>query len=221
MDPEQLHFPATLRNRQVILETMLAWLGPEQLKQSPYRVLEIASGSGEHSVHLAPGLAEVQPRLRWLSTDLKPEHVASSQAWQRACPVDCFEPPARLDVLDLKGSALAKSPSFDLIYCANMIHIAPWSCTLGFFAVAQALLAPRGRIFLYGPFMRDGVHTSASNASFSQGLRNQNPEWGVRELEKVESVAADHGFERCELASMPANNLSLLFRPQNDAETST
>lgn len=212
MSDPKLHFPATLRNRQAILEVMQGWLSPQALSQAPYRVLEIAAGSGEHSLHLAPGLAKLQPELRWTSTDLKSEHLASIQAWQAESEATCFDPPCLLDVLHPEDSALSQDAHFDLLYCANMIHIAPWACTAGLFSVAEQHVQAGGHLMLYGPFMREGAHTSQSNADFSAGLRAQDPAWGVRELEKVESVAHDHGFTRCALASMPANNLSVLFK---------
>jgi|TARA_B100000959_G_scaffold285343_1_gene359831 hypothetical protein len=37
-------------------------------------------------------------------------------------------------------------------------------------------LAANCRLFLYGPFKRDGWHTAAGNAQFDATLRRQNPE---------------------------------------------
>ncbi|MGA0200877.1 MAG: DUF938 domain-containing protein, partial [Prochlorotrichaceae cyanobacterium] len=39
----------------------------------------------------------------------------------------------------------------------------------------------------------------------------QNPEWGVRDLEAVETIATDQGFNLTQIEEMPANNFSLIF----------
>ena len=47
---------------------------------------------------------------------------------------------------------------------------------------AGRFLRADGRLFLYGPFMRDGEHTAPSNAAFDASLRAENPDWGVRDV---------------------------------------
>lgn len=78
-------------------------------------------------------------------------------------------------------------------------------------AGAGRCLEQGGILYLYGPFKRGGVHTAPSNAAFDQSLRSQNPEWGVRNLEEVETIAGVHGFRLTQVEEMPANNLSLVF----------
>jgi hypothetical protein len=92
-----------------------------------------------------------------------------------------------------------------------VIHIAPWQIAEGLFAGAGRYLRGGGELFLYGPFKRDGKHTSISNAVFDTSLREGNPEWGVRDLEAVEVLAARTGLRLAEIAEMPANNLTLVF----------
>jgi hypothetical protein len=97
------------------------------------------------------------------------------------------------------------------VFCANVIHIAPWRVAEGLFAGASRYLRPDGRLFLYGPFKRDGKHTALSNAVFDTSLREGNPEWGVRDIVDVASLAASVGLNLIETADMPANNLILVF----------
>ena len=79
----------------------------------------------------------------------------------------------------------------------------------------RAHLRADGRLFLYGPFKRDGKHTAVSNAVFDTSLRESNPEWGVRDIEALEKLAAGAGLALVEIAEMPANNLILVFgRPK-------
>ena len=66
-----------------------------------------------------------------------------------------------------------------------------------------------GRVFLYGPFRRDGQHTAPSNAVFDSSLREGNPEWGVRDIADVEKLATDAGLAVCR---------DLLVRPPGNDE---
>jgi hypothetical protein len=97
------------------------------------------------------------------------------------------------------------------VFCANVIHIAPWRVAEGLVAGASRYLRPDGRLFLYGPFKRDGQHTALSNAVFDTSLKTGNPEWGVRDVEDVERLASAVGLALVEITEMPANNLMLAF----------
>ena len=80
------------------------------------------------------------------------------------------------------------------VFCANVIHIAPWRVAEGLFAGAGRYLRSDGRLFLYGPFKRDGKHTAMSNAVFDTSLREQDAEWGVRDIADLEKLAAGVGL---------------------------
>jgi hypothetical protein len=97
------------------------------------------------------------------------------------------------------------------VFCANVIHIAPWRVAEGLFAGAGRYLRSDGRLFLYGPFKRDGKHTAMSNAVFDTSLRQQDAEWGVRDIAEVEQLAASAGLALIETVPMPANNMILVF----------
>lgn len=201
------HAPATARNRQPILQVLQRVLSPQGM------VLEIASGSGEHAVFLAPRLA---PRP-WLPSDVDPTALASIKAWQQECPCDTLYPPLQLDAAapDWPQTVAQQDPSrgpITAIVAINMIHISPWQSCLGLMAGAGALLPAGGILYLYGPFQRHGGHTAPSNEAFDRSLRSQNPAWGVRHLETVAEVAAAHDFTLAEVVDMPANNLSVIFR---------
>jgi hypothetical protein len=59
--------------------------------------------------------------------------------------------------------------------------------------------------------MRHGRHTAPSNAAFDDSLRRQNPDWGVRDTDDLERLAAAHGLRLDEAVPMPANNFVLVF----------
>jgi hypothetical protein len=194
--------PAAQRNRGPILE-VLARLWPDMPGTPRRLVLEIASGTGEHAVHFAGHL----PHVDWQPSDLGADAIASVSAWRDEAGLANLRAPVELDV---------RAPQWPLdrasdLFCANMIHIAPWSCTLGLVAGATRLLDRGGLLVLYGPFAIDGQHTAPSNAAFDADLRRRDPSWGVRDLAEVSAVADAAGFTLRERVSMPANNLVVVF----------
>ena len=98
------------------------------------------------------------------------------------------------------------------IICINLLHISPASCTDAVLEESALLLPSGAPLIIYGPFRRNGAHTSASNAAFDQSLRERNHQWGLRELNHVTAIAANAGFKLDEVISMPANNLTLVLR---------
>jgi len=193
-----LHAAATERNREPILEVLRRVLPAEGL------VLEIASGTGQHAAYFAAAL----PGLRWQPSDPVPAHRDSVAAWAAAGGLTNVLPAVALDVERWPWPV----PRADAVVCINMIHIAPWSAAQALFAGAGRVLSPAGVLFLYGPFKRDGGHTSDSNARFDERLRAEDPRWGVRDLSDVTALAHEAGFGDPEIVPMPANNLSLIFR---------
>ena len=200
----RLEFPATYRNREPIAAVLAHWL-----PQSGH-VLEVASGSGEHAVFFQ----QCFPGLVWHSSDPDPDHRASIAAWIAHEPLAARMPsPLPLDVASRPWS-LGASLQADLaaIVAINLIHIAPWACCEALFAEAASRLPKKAPLVLYGPFRRNGCHTSDSNAAFDHSLRSRSPLWGVRDLEAVEALAAHCGFRAGEVCSMPANNIAIAYR---------
>ena len=190
--------PAAERNRGPILEVLRRHV-PERA-----RVLEVASGTGQHAAFFAAGL----PGTCWLPSETDPGALASIAAWAE------FEGASNVgEALLLDVAAESWSVGIlDAVYCANLIHIAPWTCCIGLLRGAERHLAPGGLLFLYGPFKLDGRHTSPSNVAFDRSLRIQDPRWGVRDLRDVEALAVERGFRLVETVDMPANNLVVVFQ---------
>jgi cyclopropane fatty-acyl-phospholipid synthase-like methyltransferase len=194
----RLFSPSTARNRAPILAVLQEALPPDA------RVLEIASGSGEHAVFFARAM----PQTVWQTSDPDSELRASIAAWIAHERLANVLPPLDLDVRRKEWGA---SASFDAIVAINMIHIAPWDATAALFAGARSLLRPDGIVFLYGPFMRGGNHTAPSNEAFDCWLRERDVASGVRDLDEVTRVAEREGFVLREIVEMPANNISVVF----------
>jgi hypothetical protein len=204
MQDARQYAPATLRNREAILETLLQILPPTG------NILEISSGTGEHAVYFAPHL---QPR-QWIPTDPNPIAISSIIAWQKYYPSPNLLAPITIDVTesDWQRDPQLQNQDIQAIVNINMIHIAPWTACLGLISGASKILPEGGLLYLYGAYKQNGKHTAPSNADFDASLRNQNPEWGVRDLEAVIDVAIAQNLVLQTVQPMPANNLSMIFQ---------
>jgi SAM-dependent methyltransferase len=173
--------------------------------------LEAGSGTGQHVVHFA----RHTPEITWWPSDLNEAHLKSIGAWRAHSGLANIRPALRLDLTDPTWSALMQDGGGPrellAVFCANVIHIAPWRVAEGLFAGAARYLRADGRLFLYGPFKRDGKHTALSNAVFDTNLRERGAEWGVRDIADLEKLAASVGLALLESVEMPANNLILVF----------
>jgi SAM-dependent methyltransferase len=202
----RLDAPAFHRNHQAIRALLQRYLAGKSGD-----VVEAGSGTGQHVVDIATHT----PDITWWPSDLNEAHLKSIDAWRAHAGLSNIRPPLRIDLSDPAwcpemhdgsgpGALLA-------VFCANVIHIAPWRVAEGLFAGAARYLRPGGRLFLYGPFKRDGKHIALSNAVFDTSLRERDAEWGVRDIGDLEKLAAGVGLGLIEIAEMPANNLVLVF----------
>ena len=202
----RLDAPAFHRNHQAIAAVLQRFLAGKSGD-----AVEAGSGTGQHVVDFARRF----PEVIWWPSDLNQAHLTSIAAWRAHAGLTNIRPPLRIDLSDAAwcpqmhdGSGPAKLLA---VFCANVIHIAPWQVAEGLFAGTARYLRNDGRLFLYGPFKRGGSHTAISNAVFDSSLRERNPEWGVRDIKAIEGLAAGVGLSLLETAEMPANNLTLVF----------
>lgn len=187
------------RNKAPILDLLVRVLPPDA------SVLEIASGTGQHAAYFAGA----QPRWCWQPSDTDPRAV---EGIARRCAALSNVRPARvLDVLAAPPAPMPGAP-FDAVFCANLIHIAPWAVCGALMRLAARDLALDGALVLYGPFIEDDVPTAPGNAAFDADLRARNAQWGLRRLAAVDAEAEAAGLFRVQRHAMPANNLTLVFR---------
>jgi hypothetical protein len=196
-DDARRHSPAAERNAAPILAQLQRVLPASGL------LLEIASGTGQHAAHCSAGL----PGWRWLPSDLDASSLPSIRAW--CAGRDNVLAAVTLDVLQSQWPGVP-SP-VDAIYCANMLHIAPWACCAGLMQGAARHLSPQGVLITYGPYLEDGVPTSPGNLAFDADLRARDAAWGLRRVEDVATEAARVGLALRERVAMPANNLLLVW----------
>ena len=201
---QRLFFPATERNRRPIGDLL------SQLLPAAGAVLELASGSGEHAVCFQQRFTN----LLWQASDPDPDHRASIDAWIRHQGLSNVMPAAlNLDVEE-RPWPLPQTigGSLKAVVCINLLHISPANCTNAVLEESAVLLPSGAPLIIYGPFMRNGAHTSESNAAFDQALQQRNPQWGLRDVNTITSRATNIGFKTEDVIPMPANNLTVVLR---------
>ena len=196
--------PSSERNREPILSVLRRILPPS----GPGLVLEIASGTGQHSAFFGAAF----PDLLWQPSDLDLQLHPSIEAWAAYEGATNVRAPLILDATAPEWSREAFDLEIVAMFNANMIHISPWRTCEGLLSKAGDLLPSGRHLFMYGPYARGGEHTAPSNASFDRSLRTRDPEWGIRNLEDVIACANECGLEHIETIEMPANNLSVIYR---------
>jgi SAM-dependent methyltransferase len=201
----RLNGPAFHRNHEAIWSAMAGFLSAQS-----GNVLELGSGTGQHCAEFA----RRTPGLIWWPSDIYPSHLASIEAWRRYAGLANLRAPQRIDLTDAAWVWTADSQTglkLAAMLCINVLHISPWTVAQNLIAGAGRYLRDGGRLFVYGPFKRDGEHTAPSNAAFDQSLRAENPEWGVRDVADLDALAHEAGLTAAEITPMPANNLVLAF----------
>jgi Protein of unknown function (DUF938) len=190
--------PAADRNKQSILDAL------RRLLPASASVLEIASGTGQHAQHFALAC----PDWRWQPTDADPAMLPAIDT--RCRGLANVSPAVQLDVLHQPWPG--ELASYSAVYCANLLHIAPWSTCAALVKGAALHLRADGQLSIYGPFRIDGVATAASNDAFDADLKSRNPSYGLRWLGAVEREAAAQGLLLRDVIDMPVNNLLASFR---------
>jgi SAM-dependent methyltransferase len=199
LHPVRRHAPATLRNREPILGVL------RELLPEGARVLEVASGTGEHAAAFARAL----PGVTWQPSDVDPGALASIEAWRKEAGAPPNLRPAI--ALDAAAPPWGMGP-VEAVVAINLVHIAPWPTVEGLFEGAAQSLGQGGVLFLYGPYRFDGAFTAPSNAAFDASLRAEDPAWGVRDVADLTELALLSDLAREAVVAMPANNHVLVFR---------
>jgi len=168
----KLDSPSAQRNKDPIWNVLSSKAFPKLLPkdEGPLKVLEIAAGCGVHCHHFASKLVETIPTqdFLWYPSDPDESSCASIEAYIQESPTlqGKLQPPVDL-FLGEQGAIIIgnnnnnpflndTTGTLDLILCINMIHISPWTATLGLMQVAGKHLKEGGILFTYGPYKVNG-----------------------------------------------------------------
>jgi cyclopropane fatty-acyl-phospholipid synthase-like methyltransferase len=188
--------PACERNRGPILDVLRTHFADRR------RVLEVGSGTGQHAVFFAAAL----PWLSWQCTDLPPQ-LPGIRQWLDEAALPNTPPPLALDV----AGPWPPGP-YDAMFSANILHIVDWPQVEAFFAGVGRVLGDSGVLVVYGPFNEGGTYTSPSNREFDVWLKARDPCSGIRDVEAIQTLAAQTGLQAVDDVAMPANNRCLIWR---------
>ena len=192
--------PAAARNAMPILKVLKELL-PEKCS-----VLEIGSGTGQHSVIFSEGIN----CLKWIPSDIDASNFESITEWAQTATNNIPSSPRLIDASQ-SDWCLTAQDNIDVIVSINVIHISPWSVTKGILKGAQKFLPKDGFLYFYGPFIQNNVPTAAGNIAFDNSLRERHEDWGLRNLHDVEKLANKHALKLDRIVKMPSNNLSVIF----------
>lgn len=197
--PSNIPFSAAAERNKAPILAVLRTVLPRHA-----RVLEIAAGTGQHAAHFAAA----EPGWDWLPSDADAGALPGIAA--NCAGLGNVRAPLRLDV---SGSPWPVAPAaYDAVYCANLVHIAPWACCPALLQGAATCLRRGGVLVLYGAYLVEGEATAPSNLAFDADLRARDPAWGLRRLDDVSRAAAAVGFSLERRLPMPAHNWSVVFR---------
>lgn len=161
------------------------------------------SGTGQHAAHFA----ENQPSWKIQTSEYEDSKFPSIEAYARdhenvLNPVE----------LDLRKGSGTSSPwgynpgEFDVVYCANLTHIAPWEATVGLIEGSSRILRSKRKLIIYGkfkrnrniplsvvyltwlwvsffgtlitgPFKKNGKFRTENDPKFDESLKKDDPSW--------------------------------------------
>jgi SAM-dependent methyltransferase len=194
----RLSAPSAVRNSQAIRDVLRAYI------PTTGRALEIASGTGEHMLHLG----RENPDVIWQPTDVDPERLASIAAWQSTEGSNNVLPPKILDAGSTTWAEDNSNQNFILL--VNLLHLISTAEAQNAVSETARALAPGGTAAIYGPFKRGENFASDGDLKFHQSLCTQDPEIGYKSFEEIQSWQTDAGLKLLAPIEMPASNLILI-----------
>lgn len=197
-----MFYPAADRNKGFILDILKMYLDTSKMG----KVLEISSGTGQHISHIA----EHFPNLQFQPSEYDTSLFNSLTSYANKIASKNVKPPIKIDVTtDYRTWNCGNN--YDCLLNFNMIHITPFSCSIGLFKNGSSVVKKGGFIITYGPYANNGVLEPESNVNFNRGLKAQNPEWGVRDIQDLKKIATEYHIELMKVHDMPANNKCLVW----------
>ncbi|XP_057656699.1 methyltransferase-like 26 [Diorhabda carinulata] len=200
---QKINFPSADRNKGPILEVLQKFID----KDKEGKLLEISSGTGQHAAHFAPHF----PKLTFQPTENEPSLLDSIRAYAADTPTKNVKHPLLINVVD-DWTKWNVSNDFDYALNVNMIHVTPFSCSIGLFKNVSAVLKPGGLLFTYGAYANNGVLEPQSNRDFDKSIRQRDPNCGVRDIQDLIKISEPYGIKLNEIFDMPANNKCLIWQ---------
>lgn len=191
-------------NKDAILEVL------ERELAGYSHVLEVGSGTGQHSVYFASKLKHLQ----WQTSDVIANHSAI-RAWHKAYPSPNLHTPLKFDLMVDSIVESKDGKIYDAVFTANTLHIVAWALVERLFELVAEALPENGKFIVYGPFNDNGYYTSEGNRRFDAMLRERDPKSGIRDKKAIVNLAEKNKLTLDKVYPMPANNQMLVFSKLN------
>ena len=197
---KKLYSASAARNAPFILEVLSQYL-PDKGK-----VLEIASGTGQHCTYFAKAFCN----LEWQPSELNPKRLDSIQAYIKETNLVNIYMPLSLDAT---GENWAKEiDAYNVIIVINFFHLISNKEMKTLIRESSLALQTNSYFVIYGPFMRGGELTSDQDIKFHTSLFECDPDIGYKDdFDILDEIEANNLSPEA-IIEMPSNNLMFVAK---------
>ena len=197
---KKLYSASAARNAPFILEVLSQYL-PDKGK-----VLEIASGTGQHCTYFAEAFCN----LEWQPSEINPKRLDSIQAYIKETNQVNINMPLSLDAT---AENWAKEiDAYNVIIVINFFHLISNKEMKTLIHESSLSLQTNSYFVIYGPFMRGGELTSDQDIKFHTSLIECDPDIGYKDdFDILDEIEANNLSPEA-IIEMPSNNLMIVAK---------
>ena len=197
---KKLYSASAARNAPFILEVLSQYL-PDKGK-----VLEIASGTGQHCTYFAEAFCN----LEWQPSEINPKRLDSIQAYIKETNQVNINMPLSLDAT---AENWAKEiDAYNVIITINFFHLISNKEMKTLIHERSLALQTNSYFVIYGPFMRGGELTSDQDIKFHTSLIECDPDIGYKDdFDILDEIEANNLSPEA-IIEMPSNNLMIVAK---------
>ena len=195
---KKLYSASAARNAPFILEVLSQYL-PDKGK-----VLEIASGTGQHCAYFAEAFCN----LEWQPSEINPKRLNSIQAYIKETNQVNINMPLSLDATEENWAK--EIDAYNVIIVINFFHLISNKEMKNLIRESSLALQTNSYFVIYGPFMRGGELTSDQDIKFHTSLIECDPDIGYKDdFDILDEIEANNLSPEA-IIEMPSNNLMFI-----------
>ena len=197
---KKLYSASAARNAPFIVEVLSQYL-PDKGK-----VLEIASGTGQHCAYFAEAFCN----LEWQPSEINPKRLDSIQAYIRETNQVNIKMPLSLDATTKNWAK--EIDAYNVIITINFFHLISNKEMKNLIRESSLALQTNSYFVIYGPFMRGGELTSDQDIKFHTSLIECDPDIGYKDdFDILDEIEANNLSPEA-IIEMPSNNLMFIAK---------
>ena len=197
---KKLYSASAARNAPFILEVLSQYL-PDKGK-----VLEIASGTGQHCTYFAEAFCN----LEWQPSEINPKRLDSIQAYIKETNQVNINMPLSLDATAENWAN--EIDAYNVIITINFFHLISNKEMKILIRESSLALQTNSYFVIYGPFMRGGELTSDQDIKFHTSLIECDPDIGYKDdFDILDEIEANNLSPEA-IIEMPSNNLMFVAK---------